>query len=101
MEEKTVYTMADWKADRMFKATPGQRVEAKVYDEMFNVMPIGNLKNTKGNELRLKPFEGKYIKRAWKSLEPSSFNAYGTTYLGFAEVKEEDESVYYFIGEVN
>ena len=33
------YTMDHWRADRDFKARPGQEVSPDVYEEMLNVMP--------------------------------------------------------------
>ena len=34
-----VYTMDHWRADRDFKATPGQEIAPDVYDEMMNATP--------------------------------------------------------------
>lgn len=43
-----VYTQEQWAADRTFKAATGQEIEESIYYEMFNVMPIQNLKDGHG-----------------------------------------------------
>ena len=44
----TVYTREQWAADRTFKAQAGQEIEAEIYEQMFDVMPIQRLKEAHG-----------------------------------------------------
>ena len=44
----TVYTMQDWSKDGTFKAAAGQEIEAEIYEQMFDVMPIQRLKDAQG-----------------------------------------------------
>lgn len=39
-----VYTSEQWAKDRTFSAVAGQEITEEIYYEMFNVMPIQNLK---------------------------------------------------------
>jgi hypothetical protein len=45
-----LYTMEQWKADRTFKAEPGQEIAADVYEQMLNCMPPKTLPQEKARQ---------------------------------------------------
>lgn len=76
-----LYTMERWKADRTFKAKPGQEIAADVYEEMLNCMPPRTLPQEKARQA-LQDYKIP-VHAGFLMGEPHSSDKRGQYYLAF------------------
>lgn len=91
-----VYTMEQWKADREFKAVPGQEIEAAIYDEMLNVLPPKTLPAEKAQQA-LRDYNVP-VHAGFLMGEPHSSDKHGQYYLAFGMNDYGKGKHYYYLG---
>lgn len=85
-----VYTMDQWKADRDFRAQPGQEIEAEVYEEMYNCIPPKGLPAATARDAWSKyniPVHAGFLMGEPHSSDKDGFlyHAFGNNYFGKRE----------------
>lgn len=90
------YTMENWKADREFKAQPGQEITEQVYEEMFNCMPPQRLPRSKANQA-LQDYNIP-VHAGFLMGEPHSAGKTGQLFLAFGMNDYGHGAHYYYLG---
>lgn len=88
----TIYTMDQWRKDRTFKAEPGQRITAEVYEEMLNCMPPRDISKEAIKNTDVPVHAG------FMMGEPHAHDKAGALYLAFASNNYGKETKYYYLG---
>ena len=87
-----LYTMEQWKADRTFKAEPGQEITEDIYEEMLNCMPPRTLPREKARQA-LQDYKIP-VNAGFLMGEPHSSDQRGQYYLAFGNNGKH----YYYLG---
>lgn len=91
-----IYTMEQWRADREFKAAPGQEIEAAIYDEMLNVLPPKDIPTEKARQA-LHDYNIP-VHAGFLMGEPHSSDRHGQYYLAFGMNDYGKGKHYYYLG---
>jgi ribosomal protein S6 len=91
-----LYTMEQWKADRTFKAEPGQEIAADVYEQMLNCMPPKTLPQEKARQA-LQDYKIP-VHAGFLMGEPHSSDKRGQHYLAFGMNDYGKGKHYYYLG---
>lgn len=94
-----LYTAESWARDHSFKAKPGQPISQEVYNEFFNVMPIGQPDRKELSGVRLR--HSIDCAASFVSLEPYSHDERGALYMAFGRTEnpqEPKETRFYYLG---
>lgn len=87
-----LYTMEQWKADRTFKAEPGQEITEDIYEEMLNCMPPRTLPREKARQA-LQDYKIP-VNAGFLIGEPHSSDQRGQYYMAFGNNGKH----YYYLG---
>ena len=91
-----VYTMAQWQADREFKATPGQEITEDVYNNMLNALPPKDIPTEKARQA-LRDYNIP-VHAGFLMGEPHSSDKHGQYYLAFGMNDYGKGKHYYYLG---
>lgn len=112
----SIYTLEQWKRDRVFKADPGQEITEEVYSEMKNCVPPKDLPADKAEQAlqsyKIPVHDGFLMGEAADSDKDGPlFHAFGLNdfgkgkhfyYLGLShQLKEMPDGIYYFLDGMN
>lgn len=91
-----IYTSEQWKADRAFKAEPGQEIEQAVYESMLNCIPPKELPRKAA--LMMLGEKELPVHAGFLMGEPNDTDKEGPLYLAFGSNTYSDKTRYYYMG---
>ena len=91
-----IYTMDEWKADKRFKAVPGQEITAEVYEEMLNCVPPKSIPKDKARQA-LQDYDIP-VHAGFLMGEPYCSDSRGVLYRAFGMNDYGKGKHYYYLG---